>query len=262
MVANVSFPKTNLLYNYNSPQKSNFQSQAQTNINSAVAPEIVDKKCADATKAYALVPTKHPTPEKKSLEEIKASLVADGKVEGKDFTVDKEGFASMITVLKDGKNDKVYRFNKNGETKDDFESVEEWSYPMDSSKGLKSISTTYGADGEFCFRSTNYEKDKSPYQNDIVNFNTKPEDLKTHFEANNIKYANDFDLVGESLVDKITAFDAKDGSVTRYEFMHDKDNNIMKVTKNIVGKDGNLVASINHYKDETIYTEFNDSLKA
>ncbi len=262
MVDQVSLSKTNLLYNYNSSQKSNQQGAEQIQSNKTVAPEIVDKKYADATKAYALVTTKHPAPEKKSLEEFKTQLITAGKVEGKDFTIEKGGFASKISVLKDGKNDKVYRFNKDGATKEDFESIEEWSYPMDPSKGLKYINTTYDADGKFCFRSTCYEKDKSPYENDIINSKTEPQKLTKYFEENNIKYACDSDLVGECLNFKITAFDSKDGSVARYEFKYDKDNNITEVNKNIIGKDGNLTAEIRYSKDETTYTEFKDSLKA
>ena len=262
---------TNLLQNYLANYKQvNAQPKVDNeNTQPQVAQDIVKKETADAAKAYAGVVTPQPkaAPEKKSLDELKADLLAQGKVEGKDFIVRKDELASRLNVIENGKTVKVYRFDKDGASKDDFEAVQEFSYPVENltleSNGLKQTETTYGADGEFHFRTFRYEKDKSPYKNDIVNYDTKPFELENKLKADGIQFARDIEFVNEYMINKITAFDPKTNEVTRYEFRYDKDNDtVNEVIKCLIDKDGSMKADITFRKDETDYTDYKNNLIA
>ena len=80
---------TNLIQNYTQVQKVNAESAKQVQTAPEVAPEIVKKETADAVKAYSGIVAPEPRPpfEKKSLDELKSGLLAEGKVEGKDFEI-------------------------------------------------------------------------------------------------------------------------------------------------------------------------------
>ena len=121
------------------------------------APEIVKKDTADAVKAYSLVAPKPKNYDKKSLEELKTELVQQGKIEGKDFKVEQDNLMSKLILLENDKPVKEYIYNQKGASKEDFETVREFGYPLDDKNGLQSIETTYGADGEFHFRTMNYK---------------------------------------------------------------------------------------------------------
>jgi len=255
---------TNLLQNY-AVKPAVEQIKAEETKQPEIAQDIVKKETADATKAYACLVSPKPkaAPEKKSLDELKADFIAQGKVEGKDFTIDKDELSSKLTVMENEKPVKIYRYDKDGATKESFEAIQEFSYPVAGGKGLKQMETTYGADGEFHFRTFKYEKENSPYKDDIVNFETKPFELEKKLKDEGIKIVRDTEFVSENwFVDKITAFDPKTNEVTRYEFRRGKDDNIEEVTKCIIDQDGELKGDISFRKDETSYTEFQDSLKA
>lgn len=261
-----SLSSTNLLQNY--AVKSAAEQPKAEVVNTLeqpkIAQDIVKKETADATKAYAagIVKPKAAS-EKKSLDEFKTDLIAQGKIEGKDFTVRKGELDSQLNIMENDKTVKVLRFDKDGAKKENFEAVQEFSYPVGDGKGLKQIETTYGADGEFHFRSFRYEKENSPYQNDIVNFETKPFELEQKLKADGVKIARDV-AYGESVyTTKITAFDPKTDNMTRYEFSYKIDDETpVSVEKCIIGKDGLLQARLLFREDETSYTEFKDSLKA
>lgn len=269
-----SLSSTNLLQNYAVKPAAEQPKAEVVNVveQPKIAQDIVKKETADATKAYAagIVKSKA-VPEKKSLDELKADLTAQGKVEGKDFTVDKDDLASKITVLEGDKPVKIYRFDKDGATKEDFEAIQEFSYPNeipnlspdDKTPKLKQTETTYGADGEFHFRTTKYQRENSPYKDDIVNFETKPFELEKILKDDGIKIARDVVYGEEVYTTKITAFDPKTDNIARYEFSYNiGDETPVSVEKCIIGKDGALRASLLFRKDETSYTEFEDSLKA
>lgn len=257
----ISPVSTNLLYAYK--QQVNAPAESQNNSNTAtIAPDIVKKETADAAKAYAIVaPPQKSAPEKKSIDELKADLISQGKIEGKDFTVRKDERDSQLNIIENGKTVKVYRFMNNGEKKEDFDAIQEFSYPLDSSKGLKQVETMYGADGDFRFRMTRYEKDKSPYKDDIVNYETKPYELEEKLKAEGIKFSRDTVYADLGYTVKITAFDPKKDEITRYEFSYPNDSDkVNAVSKCIIDKDGSLSAEIMFRNDETVYTDFHDNL--
>ncbi len=256
----ISPVSTNLLYAYksqaNTPVESKNNSDATT-----VSPDIVKKETAEAAKAYAIVaPAQKTAPEKKSIDELKAGLTAQGKVEGKDFIVRKDERDSQLNIIENGKIVKVYRFMNNGEKKEDFDAIQEFSYPLDSEKGLKQVETMYGADGEFHFRINKYEREKSPYKNDIVNFETHPYELEKKLKAEGIKFSRDTAYADLGYTVKITAFDPKKDEITRYEFSYPNDGDkANSVSKCIIDKDGSLSAEIMFREDETSYTDFHDN---
>ncbi len=248
---------TNLLQKFR-PQASVADDKNNSNATATIAPDIVKKETADAVKAYAIAaPKPKPVPEKKSIDELKTDLISHGKVEGKDFTLRKGQSDSQLNIIEDGKTVKVYRFVGNGENKEDFEAIQNFFYPLDSSKGLKQVETVYGADGEFHFRTSIYEKDKSPYKDDIVNFETRPEELEEKLKADGSKFSRDTAYADLGYTVKITAFNPKNDEITRYEFSYPNDSDTANsVSKCLIGKDGSLSAEIMFRKDETNYTVF------
>ena len=253
---------TNLLYAYKS--KVNAPSESKNNSNTTtVTSDIVKKETADAVKAYTFVaPNGKAVPEKKSIDELKADLISQGKVEGKDFIVRKGKDDSQLNIIENGKKVKVYRYMNNGEKKEDFDAIQEFSYPLDNSKGLKYIETTYGADGDFHFRTSLYERDKSPYKDDIVNFETQPYELVQKFKAQGVKFSMDNVYADLGFTVKITAFNPKSDEITRYEFSYpDNGDKPNSVSKCIIDKDGSLAAEIMFREEDTSYTDFKDTLK-
>ena len=256
----ISPVSTNLLYAYKT--QANVPAESKNNSNTTtIAPDIVKKETADAAKAYAIVaPKAKAAPEKKSIDELKADLISQGKIERKDFIVRKDERDSQLNIIENGKTVKVYRFMNNGEKKEDFDAIQEFSYPLDSSKGLKQVETMYGADGDFRFRMTRYEKDKSPYKDDIVNYETKPYELEEKLKAEGIKFSRDTAYADLGYTVKITAFDPKKDEITRYEFSYPNDSDkVNAVSKCIIAKDGSLSAEIMFRNDETVYTDFHDN---
>lgn len=257
----ISPVSTNLLYAYKT--QANVPAESKNNSNTTtIAPDIVKKETADAAKAYAIVaPKAKAAPEKKSIDELKADLISQGKIERKDFIVRKDERDSQLNIIENGKTVKVYRFMNNGEKKEDFDAIQEFSYPLDSSKGLKQVETMYGADGDFRFRMTRYEKDKSPYKDDIVNYETKPYELEEKLKAEGIKFSRDTAYADLGYTVKITAFDPKKDEITRYEFSYPNDSDkVNAVSKCIIAKNGSLSAEIMFRNDETVYTDFHDNL--
>lgn len=281
-----SVSSTNLLQNYalkpaTDPQKPEATKTADQ---PEIAQDIVKKETADATKAYAagiIAPPPKAAPEKKSLDELKADLVAQGKVEGKDFKIenkeDKQGvYGHELVVLENDKPLKSYYYDNNGAAKEDFQFVTEYSYPMNTPTladgtipKLKQTETSYGADGEFHFRATRYERENSPYKDDIVNYDTKPFELEEKLKAEGIKFARDIEYSNDNenyntfMVNKITAFDPKTDEMIRYEFTYNKaDDSVVDVTKNIIDKDGSIKSYIAFRKDETAFVNFRDDFIA
>lgn len=272
-----SVSSTNLLQNYAvKPAEQPKAEETKVANNPEIAQDIVKKETADAAKAYAagiVAPPPKQVPEKKSLNELKADLLAQGKVEGKDFKIekkeDKQGvYGHELVVLENDKPVKIYFYGV-GATKEDFQAVEEYSYPVGDGKGLKSTVTSHGADGEFHYRTTIYERENSPYKDDIVNFDTKPFELEEKLKAEGIKFARDIDYSTDNensktlMVNKITVLDPKTNEMVRYEFAYNKaDDSVVDVRKNMFDKDGSIKSGITFSKDETAFVNFEDDLKA
>lgn len=281
-----SVSSTNLLQNYAvKPAEQPKAEETKGAEQPEIAQDIVKKETADATKAYAagiIAPPPKQAPENKSLDELKADLVAQGKVEGKDFKIekkeDKQGvYGHELVVLENDKPVKSYYFDNIDKEKEELQFITDYSYPADlptlanddKSPKLKSMETSYGADGEFHFRTTRYERENSPYKDDIVNYDTKPFELENKLEAEGIKFARDIDYSTDNensntfMVNKITTFDPKTNDVTRYEFTYNKaDDSVVDVTKSMIGNDGSIKSNIVFKKDETAFVNFEDDLKA
>ena len=254
----ISPVSTNLLYAYKS--QVNTPAENKNNSNTAtIAPDIVKKETADAAKAYAIVaPPQKTVPEKKSIDELKADLTAQGKVEGKDFEVEKDELASKLTIFENGRPVKIYRYDKDGSKKENFEAIQEFSYPLDASKGLKHIETTYGADGEFHFRTFEYDRDNSPYKDDIVSYGTSPFDLEEKLKADGSQFARDIEYNNGRMINKTTAFNSKTGEVKRYEFYYGtQDNAVGDVAICMIDKDGFKKSEIYFSKDKNKESSFN-----
>lgn len=276
----ISPVSTNLIQKFKSQQTLVNEVKPQDS-QPQIASDIVKKETADAVKAYALVAPKPKTYEKKSLDEFKADLIQQGKIEGKDFKIekigDKKGFyGSDLTIIENDKPVKTYYYDKDGATKEDFQLVTEYSYPLNTpnlgegnSPSLKSTETVYDANGKFHFRTNRYERENSPYKDDIVNYNTTPIELEEKLKSAGIKYARDIEYSNDNknldthIITKITAFDPKTNDITRYEFecLEGNDKN-SRVLKQFINQDGGIKSYISFNENETSYTEFQNSFIA
>lgn len=225
------------------------------------ASEIVKKETADAVKAYSLVAPKPKNYDKKSLEELKTDLVNQGKIEGKDFKVEQDNLMSKLILLENDKPLKEYIYNQKGASKEDFETVREFGYPLNNENGLQSVETTYGADGEFHFRTTNYDKDKSPYKNELVNNSTKSSEFRQYLKDNNIKFASDIDISNNIVTHKFTVFDPKTSQIVKYEFVENEKGEPLYVSKSEINNCGSTKSSIAFHEKTTSFTEYEDNCK-
>ncbi len=254
---------TNLLQNRFAGMQMTNPIQAQPQPNPpADATEVMPKDTADAVKAYALVqPQSKPTEEKKNFETKKQELISQGKTEGKDFIVDKDKFSTYLQIMENGKPTKEYCYENDGE----LECVRDFSYPINSEKGLKSIRTTKGTDGEFRYRTFEYDKEDSPYKNEIVNCETKSSDFMKYLIDNKIKFANDLNLEGDIATHKFTVFDEKSKEMVKYEITEDiskEDAKPILVYKNNIDEKGNTKYQLAFSEYNTSFTEYDDSFKA
>ena len=64
------------------------------------------------------------------MEELKTDLVNQGKIEGKDFKVEQDNLMSKLILLENDKPLKEYIYNQKGASKEDFETVREFGYPL------------------------------------------------------------------------------------------------------------------------------------
>lgn len=225
------------------------------------APEIVKKETADAVKSYSLVAPKSKNYNKKSLEELKTGLVQQGKIEGKDFKVEQDNLMSKLILLENEKPVKEFMYNQKGASKEDFETVREIAYPLDDKNGLQSVETTRGADGEFHFRTMNYDKEKSPYKNEIVNCSTKSSDFRQYLKDNNMKFANDVDISNDIVTHKFTVFDPKADKMSKYVFTENEKGEPLYVSKSEIDNCGNTKSSMDFHEKTTSFTEFEDNCK-
>lgn len=278
-----SVSTTNLLQNYAVKPAAEQPKAEEAKEQPEIAQDIVKKETADAAKAYAtgiIAPKPKEDLTKETLESIKTYLTEKGKVEGKDFKIenkeDKKGvYGHELIVLENDKPVKTYYFDNIGAEKEELQLITDYSYPVnlptlangDKALKLKQTETTYGADGKFHFRTTRYERENSPYKDDIVNYDTKPFELKEKLKADGVQFASDIEYSKDNddletrMITKITAFDTKTNNVTRYEFEYDKDNDkVIQVTKDLIDKDGSIKSSIKFRDDETSYTTFVDDV--
>lgn len=257
----ISSVSTNLLANYKQPAPA--EKTAEKNCSDVtVAPDIVKKETADAYKAYALInPAKKQIPENKTFDEYKTELQKEGKTEGKDFTMFQLEHTSELKLLENGKPVKILMFSNEGDSKGKLTHYREIHYPLNESGGLQSVETTYGADGQFRFRTSCYEPDKSPYKNELVNAETKANDFRKYLNENKLKYAADIDVNGDILTQSFTVFDQKNNQVLRYNFDENLEGKPLYVSKSVLGDDGNVKSMIHFTDSFTSYTEYEDSLK-
>ena len=253
---------TNLIQSYQAKQPVESKQVLVQDNQTNVSPELMQKSTADAVKAYRFVaPPKTKAEEAKSLNDLKASLIQQGKVQGKDFEIEQNGIDSKLVILENNKPVKIYRYDKNGDNKEDFEAYQLIGYPINSVNGLKQTETTYDIDGRFGFRTNRYEKGNSPYENLAVNFETNDIDFESNLADNKVPFAVDHSFVGDNLVKKITVYDSKTNKMTRYEFKKD-DSNVKNESVCICNLDSNgiILNEISFDKDETSYTEYKDSM--
>lgn len=251
----------NMLQTYFNSLGSSASAPSKSATAPQTAPEIVKKDTADAVKAYSLVAPKPKNYDKKSLEELKTGLVQQGKIEGKDFKVEQDNLMSKLILLENDKPVKEYIYNQKGASKEDFETVREFGYPLDDKNGLQSIETTYGADGEFHFRTMNYDKEKSPYNNELVNFSTKSSEFRQYLKDNNIKFANDVDISNDIVTHKFIVFDPKADKMSKYVFTENEQGEPLYVSKSEIDNCGNIKNSIDFHEKTTSFTEFEDNCK-
>ncbi len=251
----------NMLQTYFNSLGSSASAPSKSATAPQTAPEIVKKDTADAVKAYSLVAPKPKNYDKKSLEELKTGLVQQGKIEGKDFKVEQDNLMSKLILLENDKPVKEYIYNQKGASKEDFETVREFGYPLDDKNGLQSIETTYGADGEFHFRTMNYDKEKSPYKNELVNFSTKSSEFRQYLKDNNIKFANDVDISNDIVTHKFIVFDPKADKMSKYVFTENEKGEPLYVSKSEIDNCGNTKNSIDFHEKTTSFTEFEDNCK-
>ena len=259
---------TNLIQNYTQVQKVNAESAKQVQTAPEVAPEIVKKETADAAKAYAgiVAPKARPPFEKKSLDELKSELLAQGKVEGKDFEINKFEKISELTILENGKPSKVYVYKGSATSKDDLFEYQERSYPIGNSHGLREMETCYDADGSLKLRYFEYDKDNSPYKNELINNSTELETVEKYLQDNNIKYClDDGKIINGKYRDKsLTTFDPKTNDVIRYDFCYEimgDEEKLVSVSKADIGKDGTKLNDLHFCKDCTIYYDYQNNVK-
>lgn len=252
-----SVSSTNLLKNYaagNVQQKESFTSDQKP------AEEIISKEAADASKVYSRVVVNKKPVENKTLEAKKAELISQGKVEGKDFKIEYAGEnLQTLEIDENGRPSEIFFYEKKDGSDGKLETYTKYEYCLNpETTGLKKSLTSYNADGKFIFRSNVYEREKSPYKNMEVNFDTKFDKFVEKLESENAKFViNHFDG-NASTAHSVSVFD-KD-SILKYEFTDDINGEPLEVSVSKVGKDGYNDNIIAFYPDETVYTEFKDSL--
>ena len=137
-----------------------------------------------------------------------------------------------------------------------METVTIIQYP--DKNGIKQIETVYGKDGNSHFKTTVFNKETSPFVNENVNFETKPEDLILYFKNNNIKFENSLEYNGLDFVNRISAFNPQTNKIDGYEFtLEDNSNEVVRVSKFYQNDDGHVISKIDFDKDKTSLTEFN-----
>lgn len=254
---------TNLVQNYTQSHKVVTEPIKQVQSAPEIAPEIVKKETADAAKAYSGIVAPKPRPlfEKKSLDELKSEVLAQGKVEGKDFKIDKQEKVTNMEILENDKPVKLYVYDNPATSADNLYEYQEYSYPT-GNNGLKEISAFYDGSGDFKFRSFTYDPENSPYKNEIVNAKAKPQDLRKYLDENNIRYATDIQINENDIwTTKFTTFEPKTNDVIVYEFSYyekDCEPEMISVEKKQIGKNGNLLNTIAFHDTFTSYTEFTD----
>ena len=251
----------NLLQPYLQSKPVNTEPAPKVDVPTAPATEVVKKETADALKAYSLVDKKPKCYEKNNLEDLAKDFVSKGKVEGKDFTIERDKVSSKLTLLENEKPVKIFYYNGTGASEKDFDLVQEIEYPASDDKGLISIETTYGADGEFHFRTMNYDKDKSPYQNDIVNNSTKSSEFRQFLKDNNMKFTSDLDCSDGIDTHKFTVFDPNSNYIFKYEFVEDQDGKPVFVSKSEISGNDTIERSIAFMNEQTSVTEYEDKSK-
>lgn len=270
----ITFSSTNLLQNYVAPNavKSDVDKQSvpvaekpaeQQTAEPKVAPEIMSKEAAEASKTYAFVAPKFEPYPKLSLPELKADLIAKGKVEGpeKDFKVEQDADMSKLLVFNEGKPSVIYRFDKKGENKKDFVSVEEIGYPMPGTEnGVKKISTVYGPEHDFHFRTITYEKNNPILKDEIVNNTTTSHEFKDYLISKSIPFAKDLEITdNNTFIHKFILFE--NDKVSQYVFAEDENSKTIDVSKKVSDTKGNTEFIYTFGKDETDCTVFEDNAK-
>lgn len=265
----ISPVSTNLIQNYKTAVKNTPEQKQPENSSVNAQTEVMKKDTADAVKTYALVAPKAPSvPENKSFEEYKADLLQQGKIEGKDFTID-EGqthsgkTAIYLTLNENGRPVKDLKFDTSVDKKGVLESYAETKYPVNSANGMKSVRTMRKADGSFMFRMTEYDNEKSPYKDDIVKANPTADKFKEYLQNNNIEYTpktepQDYGVVRQSFTFK----EPNTGKDVRYMFFTDPElNGKVLIYKTLFDDKGKEIANIYFDDSSTTFTDFEDNVK-
>lgn len=258
-----AMPSTNLLKNYSisaQPKNESFTSEETI---AQPKQEIMSKEAADAAKAYSGVAAVNKKPfVKKSLEDKKTELLAQNKTEGVDFKISDAGKNSKILeIFENGQPSEIFFYKNKNASADDLDGYTKFEYCLNpEATGLKTSMTNYSADGNFRSRTNIYEKDKSPYQDYDINFQTKIDELTGKLKEKNIQFAVDTLPEGEFTTHIVTAFEP-DG-VNKYEFTNDINGNPVEVRKIKIDENGRELKIIGFSQDETTYTEYKDSFVA
>ena len=252
-----SVSSTNLLKNYstgNVQQKESFTSDQKP------AEEIISKEAADASKVYSRVVVNKKPVENKTLEAKKAELISQGKLEGKDFNVKYAGENfKTLEVIENDKTSEIFFYENKDDSDGKLETYTKYEYCLNpETTGLKKSLTGYDADGKFIFRSNVYEKEKSPYKNMKVNFDTKFDKFVEKLESENAKFVINHTEGNDTTTHSVSVLD--NDRVLKYEFTHDINGEPLEVSVSEVGNDGYNKNVIAFGPEETVYTEFKDSL--
>lgn len=222
--------------------------------------ELMQKKTAELSKLYALMtPKLNVTIENKTLDERVDELKSLGKDEGKDFEIKKSDFGADLKILENGKVTKVYNYKNEGKSKDDFSSLDMFSYPINSDSSLDFVSTTYAPDGRIMYKSFEYKAENSPYQNDLAYHRVSPADYKNYLASQGISYTENTKSLGEGGKSVTFSFvEPQSGKNVEYCFIVDiASDKTQEVEKTIKDNSGQTSAILVFYRNnKTAYTQF------
>ena len=244
----------------NTPQQA---PQVVTSPITITKPDLISKEGANALRAYTLQQTpvsfQGATQEKfGTSKEYIEQLTSKGLKEGKDFTVDKDGKFTEVHLIKNGQTvkDMVWFQEDTGEV---FECYRLQYHSQYNPK--EGVTTCYGDDGEFRYRTKTYEK--NPIKNDDVNVHITPKEYIEYLEQNNIKYTSDFEKIDDDMYNQTySVYNPQTNLMTKIIFERNLNNNDnISVHKQIYNEDNEHTKTVHYYHDCTEITDFADNPK-
>lgn len=233
----------------------------QTSFQGEIAPEIVKKSTADASKAYGFAAIEKKVKfENKSIDEYIKDLLSQGKVEGKDFKITKiGGLATNLELLKNGKiYQKIIWYKNSDQVR--FKTV---NYPINTGNSgvvIKEASTLYDKNSKFLSRETIYDINKHPFKDELVKYGSTPEELMAKLTAQGRTFYKELANADFGHFTRISSFNPKTKLNEVYEFGYNKKDKLMEIKKTSYNND-NRTETLWFSPDEVSCVNYQNNIK-